>query len=142
MAKYFRSWTYWQFKYFDDITTAAMPGTTESFYDNEGHLQLNKVKALARPYAYAICGKPMEEWLRDGVYQLKWVPNQDCFNQNTQLFLSNSFYFPGGFNTTFTNCHGCILRPLPIKGYYEIVLDKLHSSPVTLTVSNSKLIEY
>lgn len=30
MAKYFRSWTYWQFKYFDDITTAAIPGTTES----------------------------------------------------------------------------------------------------------------
>lgn len=59
MAKYFRSWTYWQFKYFDDITTAADPGTTESFYDVNGHLQENKVKALARPYAYAICGRPV-----------------------------------------------------------------------------------
>lgn len=29
----FRSWTYWQFKYYHDITTAAKPGTTESFYD-------------------------------------------------------------------------------------------------------------
>lgn len=28
MSRYFRSWTYWQFKYFDDITTAASPGTT------------------------------------------------------------------------------------------------------------------
>ena len=33
MQQYFRSWTYWQFKYYDDITTAANPGTTESFYD-------------------------------------------------------------------------------------------------------------
>lgn len=33
MAQYFRSWSYWQFKYLDDITTAARPGTTESFYD-------------------------------------------------------------------------------------------------------------
>ena len=28
MSKYFRSWSYWQFKYYDDITTAARPGTT------------------------------------------------------------------------------------------------------------------
>ena len=33
MEMHFRSWTYWQFKYFNDITTAARPGTTESFYD-------------------------------------------------------------------------------------------------------------
>ena len=59
MTQYFRSWSYWQFKYFDDITTAARPGTTESFYDEFGNLQENKVKALARPYAYAICGKPI-----------------------------------------------------------------------------------
>lgn len=33
MEMNFRSWTYWQFKYYHDITTAANPGTTESFYD-------------------------------------------------------------------------------------------------------------
>lgn len=30
---FFRSWTYWQFKYYNDVTTMANPGTTESFYD-------------------------------------------------------------------------------------------------------------
>lgn len=59
MEMNFRSWTYWQFKYYHDITTAANPGTTESFYDENGGLQVNKVKALARPYAYAICGQPL-----------------------------------------------------------------------------------
>ena len=33
MQKHFRSWAYWQFKYYEDITTLAMPGTTEAFYD-------------------------------------------------------------------------------------------------------------
>lgn len=28
MSQYFRSWCYWQFKYYNDITTAARPGTT------------------------------------------------------------------------------------------------------------------
>ena len=28
MTQYFRSWSYWQYKYYDDITTAARPGTT------------------------------------------------------------------------------------------------------------------
>lgn len=28
MRSYFRSWSYWQFKYYNDITTAARPGTT------------------------------------------------------------------------------------------------------------------
>lgn len=59
MQLYFRSWTYWQFKYYNDITTAANPGTTESFYDEHGNLQENKVRALARPYTYAICGTPL-----------------------------------------------------------------------------------
>lgn len=112
MSKYFRSWSYWQFKYFDDITTAASPGTTESFYDVNGHLQMNKVKALSRPYAYAICGKPLEETFNKGIYTLSWVPNKDCFDKNTEIFLSTAFYFPAGFKESFSNCKKCILKPL------------------------------
>ena len=88
MQLYFRSWTYWQFKYFDDITTAARPGTTESFYDEYGKLQQNKVKALSRPYAYAICGVPLRETLKDGVFSLTWVASNECYNKKTELYLS------------------------------------------------------
>jgi len=35
---FFSSWSYWQFKYYHDITTAANPATTESFYFNNGSL--------------------------------------------------------------------------------------------------------
>lgn len=34
----FTSWAYWQFKYYQDITTASQPATKESLYDNYGNL--------------------------------------------------------------------------------------------------------
>lgn len=125
MQMNFRSWTYWQFKFYHDITTAANPGTTESFYDQYGNLQINKVKALARPYAYAICGVPISEKFRKGVFKFEWVARNDCYNKNTELFLSESFYFPSGMAVSFSkNCHGCQIRLL--KGeyfnFYEVIL--------------------
>ena len=87
MSKYFRSWTYWQFKFFDDITTAANPGTTESFYDNDGNLQETKVKALARPYAYAICGRYIKQSRTTGSYSLNFFP-ADCGSKHTEIFLN------------------------------------------------------
>lgn len=56
----FTSWAYWEFKFFADITTQAMPGNIESFYDENGNLYEKKVKTLARPYATAICGVPIQ----------------------------------------------------------------------------------
>jgi endoglycosylceramidase len=110
MEQHFRSWTYWQFKYYHDITTAARPGTTESFYDENGQLQATKVKALARPYAYAICGKPISQNFNKGVLKLTWIAGE-CYNMNTELFLSENYYFPVGKSVTFSkNCKDCELR--------------------------------
>jgi endoglycosylceramidase len=117
---YFRSWCYWQFKYYNDITTAARPGTTESFYDERGQLQENKVKALARPYAYAICGQPIKEEVGKGTYKLKWRASHKCYNKKTEIFTSPRFYFPYGARTSFShNCEGCKLVGLARgEGYY------------------------
>jgi hypothetical protein len=49
-------WAYWQFKKYQDLTTAASPATTESFYTEDGELEMNKVRALSRSYAHAIAG--------------------------------------------------------------------------------------
>ncbi len=49
-------WSYWQFKKYQDLTTAASPATTESFYNEDGELEINKVRALSRSYAQAIAG--------------------------------------------------------------------------------------
>ncbi len=49
-------WAYWQFKKYQDLTTASIPATTESFYTEDGELEMNKVRALSRSYAHAIAG--------------------------------------------------------------------------------------
>ena len=143
MSKYFRSWSYWQFKYYDDITTAARPGTTESFYDEDGNLQENKVKALSRSYAYAICGMPISEQFTNGKFTLKWFVSKQCYNKNTEIFLSEGFHYPVGWQSKFSsNCKGCSLEDLDLEvnGYYKVVLgDKVREhEKVVLTVSPKK----
>ena len=46
------SWAYWQFKKYGDLTTTAMTGN-EGFYNEDGTLQSDKVKALTRSYILA-----------------------------------------------------------------------------------------
>lgn len=47
--EYLVGWAYWQFKYFEDLTTSAGTGN-EGFYNSDSSLQTWKVKALARSY--------------------------------------------------------------------------------------------
>lgn len=71
------------------------------------------MKALSRPYAYAICGIPLSEKFKKGNYYLSWVASDECYNKNTELFLSNSFYFSAGLEVIFSkNCKGCELALL------------------------------
>jgi endoglycosylceramidase len=44
------SWAYWQYKYYEDYTTAARPSECEGFFDGSGNVIHDKVKVLARPY--------------------------------------------------------------------------------------------
>lgn len=43
------SWAYWQFKTYKDLTTSA-GDRSEGFYNMDGSLETEKVKALVRPY--------------------------------------------------------------------------------------------
>jgi hypothetical protein len=51
-------WAYWEFKKFRDLTTTAGQ-SSEGVYEDDGTLQINKIKALARTYAKAIQGTPV-----------------------------------------------------------------------------------
>jgi endoglycosylceramidase len=50
--RYLVGWAYWQFKFFEDLTTSAGTGS-EGFYNSDGTLQDWKVKALTRSYLMA-----------------------------------------------------------------------------------------
>jgi len=91
----FHSWTYWQFKGYKDITTAASP-YVESFYQENGDLQTTKVKTLSRPYAYAICGMPQTYNFNRKTSRLQYILLADeCDNGNarTEFYLNNQFYY-------------------------------------------------
>lgn len=142
MQEYFRSWTYWQFKYYNDVTTMARPATTESFYNMDGSLQETKVRALARPYAYAICGKPIKESLKNGVFSLKYFAERICYNKNTEVFLSEAFYYPVGFDVKFSeSCKDCKLRLLngESSSFYEVIVpDNVSNRTIELIVTSKK----
>ena len=95
------------------------------------------MKALARPYAYAVCGTPISETFKKGVFKLVWVA-KSCFNKNTELFLSDNFYFPAGFTATFSkNCHGCSLSLLKGESFnfYEVFIGQSVGKRVSVTIS-------
>ena len=53
--EYLASWAYWQFKKLGDLTTTAGTGS-EGFYNDDGALQTEKIRALTRTYLPATQG--------------------------------------------------------------------------------------
>ena len=72
-----------QFKLFQDLTTA---GPTESLYDQNGNLEIAKVKALSRTYAQAIAGVPIS---------MIFDPNTSHFHLSYQVTKPKIFFFTG-----------------------------------------------
>jgi len=94
-----QSWCYWQFKFFNDITTQG-PG--ESFYIGDS-LETTKVKALSRTYAQAVAGIPSEMFFDSTTSYFKLVFQQDTtIAAPTVIFLNQQFYYPNGFTVTIT----------------------------------------
>jgi endoglycosylceramidase len=93
--EHFQSWTYWQYKYFNDITTAG-PG--ESFYGADGNLETGKVKALSRTYARAIAGQALSMIFDDstGRFSLAYTLNT-TISLPTEIYLNEALYYPKGY---------------------------------------------
>lgn len=50
-----QSWIYWQFKYYEDLTTCTPQG--ESLYNEDGSVNAHKLTLLSRSYPQAVAGK-------------------------------------------------------------------------------------
>jgi len=98
------SWAYWQFKYYDDITTVS--GPLESFYDTGGDLQKDKVKALSRTYAPAVAGVPslMRFSSLTGAYRLIYVASPtSSASVPTELYYNQEWHYPEGYTLSAHN---------------------------------------
>jgi endoglycosylceramidase len=93
---YFQSWAYWQFKYFDDLTTS---GSGEGFYDAKGQLEINKVKALSRTYAQATAGLPRHQFFDPKTSEFRFIyAVNTTISQPTEIYLNEAWYYPNGYN--------------------------------------------
>lgn len=118
-------WAYWQYKYYDDFTTTANPALSETFFYNNGSLQMTKIKALARPYGYAFCGEVKRNKFdpKTSALHIEYIAKEDCNGRETEIYLNELMYYEKGFNTFFIGaCNGvCSLQKIE-QSYYSVVL--------------------
>lgn len=89
------SWAYWQFKYYDDITTVS--GPMEGFYKSDGSLQTAKVTALSRTYATTIAGTPLDVKFDSvtGAFRLRYEVEESLQHLPTEVFLNKELNYGG-----------------------------------------------
>jgi len=94
-----QSWIWWQFKDYDDVTTASI-GDVESFYDSKGNLQVPKVKALSRTYAQAISGTPTSMKFNETSAQFHLTYTYSAAVPTTAptvIYYNAEWHYPRGF---------------------------------------------
>jgi len=98
-----QSWAYWQFKYFDDITTIS--GPKESLYNTNGSLQLQKLTALSRTFCPAIAGTPMSMRFEPstGAFRVRYMTDFDTRLLPTEIYLNHEIHYPAGVHKSFLN---------------------------------------
>ena len=98
----FNSWAYWQYKYYEDYTTAARPQEAEGLWDGKGNIIQPKLDLLVRPYAYKICGTPIEHIYKHN-YQFRMKAGRKCKEQKTFFYIHKS-----NIDYTVKNCKDCV----------------------------------
>jgi len=128
----YSGWTYWQFKKYQDITTTTRPATAESFYTDDGELEINKVRTLSRTYAQAIAGQPISMDF-DSVtfrFELTFNINTDI-HQPTIVYLNKKLNYPFGQDINISPQDSMIWNATT-SNYYEFL-------PALSTKNNTKI---
>lgn len=94
-----QSWAYWQFKYYEDYTTAD---SAEPLYNRDGTLEVEKLKVLSRTYAQAVAGVPInmgfDSKSADFYFIYEANATQAVQNLPTEIYLNEALHYPGGFD--------------------------------------------
>lgn len=98
--KYLVGWAYWQFKFFEDLTTSAGTGS-EGFYNADGTLQDWKVKALARSYMMATQGRltGMDFNSTTSAFVGEFTVDTSI-TAPTVTYLNSEYWYPNGYTYT------------------------------------------
>eukprot|EP01043_Picozoa_sp_COSAG02_P058414 COSAG02_NODE_7266_length_3090_cov_3.345035_2_plen_166_part_00 len=98
-----QSWAYWNFKSYDDITTAGSPAS-EGLYSPDGSVQTQKVRLLSRPFATAVAGHPIRSKFDrlTNTYTLSYNITERLLNATTDIFINAPLYYPHGHEIHFS----------------------------------------
>ena len=96
--KHAQSWIYWQFKYYEDITTCTPSG--ESLYTNEGDVCMDKLRILSRTYPMAVAGAigSYDFHLRNAEFNLIYhtAADDDETARTTVIYYNRDVHYPYG----------------------------------------------
>ncbi|GKT34662.1 hypothetical protein ADUPG1_007974 [Aduncisulcus paluster] len=132
------SFCYWQFKTYNDVTTAAGSGS-EGFWSEDGTLFEKKLKALARPYPMEVEGELISFSFDVDTNKLEVHVQPDVTRLTYSIiFTSEDLYYPNGYNVSFDPVNS---------GSYEVSRSSpaIHSSrgePITTYILHINEIEY
>eukprot|EP01125_Pyxidicula_operculata_P015605 TRINITY_DN5320_c0_g1_i1.p1 TRINITY_DN5320_c0_g1~~TRINITY_DN5320_c0_g1_i1.p1 ORF type:complete len:517 (-),score=117.21 TRINITY_DN5320_c0_g1_i1:100-1650(-) len=121
------SWAWWQFKSYHDVTTTGI-GTSESFYDQNGNLQKEKVMAMSRTYAYAIAGIPsmMNFNPNTNLFKLTYQINKMA-TKPTEIYLNTKWRYINGYTVTINPQNAATWKVLDDANHVAII----HAPSVT-----------
>jgi endoglycosylceramidase len=105
--KYQQSWMYWQFKYYQDITTCTPQG--ESLYQDDGNVCMDKLEVLSRTYPQAVAGSINDYSfnVQTKGFDMKFHPVEtDSYDQvgskghDSVVYVNKEMFYPHGFEVS------------------------------------------
>jgi endoglycosylceramidase len=105
--KFQQSWMYWQFKYYEDLTTCTPVG--ESLYNADGSVNQHKLTVLSRAYPQATAGKidSYSYHLETRAFHFTYKPldsaafslkENNAVARTTTVYLNHEMSYPNGFH--------------------------------------------
>lgn len=101
--KYQQSWMYWQFKYFQDLTTCTPQG--ESLYQDDGTVCMDKLKILSRTYPQAVAGaiRSYTFNVATGTFDLSFNPTSRSAGDITEIYVNHDLTYPHGMRVVLSS---------------------------------------
>ena len=130
--EYLQSTMYWQFKFYNDITTQT---PFEGLYNFEGELIQEKLTILSRTYAYAIAGTPTLMRFNSLTSEFILKYNIDTSSAKpTEIYLNEEIHYPQGYNVIIEPASWATLEKIDDKNRIAITLSSSAMNSEQLTI--------
>jgi len=114
--KHQQSWCYWQYKYYEDLTTCTPSG--ESLFNNDGSVNKDKLLALSRTYPSAVAGMT-KDWsfsTETGRFDFSYttLPAASASSASsarvTEIRFNAELYYPHGMHVELSGADASLIQ--------------------------------